>query len=108
VSDEIFRMTFKTTLKPYVNAQYRSSTVLGDHAINCSSVEEFNKLFYDLVVEHAVGLAVPSECDGVRRYALEESIINEGSLNTYIIFKHNNHFYTINDPPERQHGATRM
>ena len=107
VADELYRLTFKVTVKPYVNAQYRSSVALGDKAINCSTVESFSSAIHDLVSENVAGQALLSEVDGVRRYSLQEGPIELNNLNGFVIIKHSNHFYSINDPSERQHGTTR-
>ena len=87
---------------------YRSSTVLGDILVNCSSFDQFIKAIFDLLLEHAVRLAPPASSNGVRHYVFEEAPISEDTIGTFFIFKQNNHFYTISDSSERHHRATRM
>ena len=66
IIDDIYRVKVKVTVKPYVNSQYRSCTVLGDIRINRFSMDQFIKAIYDFVLGHAVGLAVPANSNGFR------------------------------------------
>ena len=105
--DALFRIKCKVTVKPYVNAQYRCSVVLAEQAIKVSTIEEFIGAVLDLVHESVAGLAVLSNDETVQRYSLQEIPVTIDNLNSFVLFKHSNHFYSINNTSHRQRAVSR-
>lgn len=106
-TDALFRIKCKVTVKPYINAQYRSSVVLAEQAINVSTMEDFINAVLELVHENVEGLAFLANDQDVQRYSLQEGPVTIDNLNSFVLFKHSNHFYSINDTSDRQPAVSR-
>jgi hypothetical protein len=89
--DELYRVTLNALLKPYKNAQARSSASLGVININVSSVEAFKAAVFAAAKPHVVDIAVL----GNNGFSMRAGQLSCDDLSLMTSFKNRNHFYTI-------------
>lgn len=89
--DETYRLKLNTIIKPYKNAQARTSVSLGVVECNVSSVELFKTEIYRIASHHVEGVAVLSGSD----FSMRREPLQEEDLRILVSFKQRNHHYTI-------------
>eukprot|EP00474_Spongospora_subterranea_P004523 CRZ04981.1 hypothetical protein [Spongospora subterranea] len=87
--DELYRIKLNVLVKPYKNAQARSSLSLGVLDINVSSSQAFQGKIFDRAVQHVEGIAIL----GPQGYSLRAEPMTCVDLDSMVSFKHRNHFY---------------
>ena len=89
--DELYCVKLNALVKPYKNAQTRSSLSLGVIDVNVSTMEAFRSFIFDRASQHIEGIAILENQGFVMRPEPKSS----DDFHLIVSIKHRNHFYTI-------------